>query len=204
MRILFCLALLISQTVFAKRITLLQNKKGLHCKPVDKKSSLKYFTTDRWHEKLNLYFKDGKHEFVEMSRYLDYGVFFKDKKDKKNSLTHVFENGKVFLFWGRRYKMRERTCKDGGAHKVCEAPEVEKLNWHSERFELKLKGKDTSLKKYKVERYGIFPNDATYFHSTAVGSKESLTLIDYGGQFDLLLGEKIELNCKYIPPATKK
>jgi hypothetical protein len=155
----------------------------------------KVHCTDRQNFKIEISENDqvlitSEGHFYDSIEYLDSAIFLKNKVGSQHALFQLVEGDKAFFVEGEMKTFIEKLCNDTGASKSCGETGVEKrLTWTPEFL-------GYTQPAYSVKRYGVYPNDGTFFIATD-GINKGTALIDFGSKFQVIDGSFRELKCTY-------
>ncbi len=176
-------------------VSFMQEVKPITCQVQNGDTSMESLTIDAKDKELRVQIKGETFTYLQV-RFLDRAVMFRGDKDW--ILVQIQEDRSVFALRGNLYSLKESLCEDVGAEKSCTLTSGEKLLWNSERLEWQEKGR--AHLKLNVVDYGHYPNDGTYFlagpPSDKKSKQESLLLLDFGANFEVLRGHRSQLKCR--------
>lgn len=176
-------------------LSMVQDELGIVCQRKDRPKWR--LSVERKDKELRIVSGDSDVPIVyESQGFMESGVIFKTAVGNQVVLFHILENQKVIALLGTAEDYSEAECLDTGNSKTCKNTGGNELFWSPEKLSFKRPAPATETTALKMWRYGIFPNDATYFYARENGDT-ALALVDFGAKFKVITGVIHDLSCQY-------
>jgi|GEM_PF-7068384 len=184
----------VPQKTSLSNVSLLNDENAISCKNLASESSMSLWL-DRKDKELKIT-RSGITEIFQSERFMDSAVLFKSTSSESYAVLQILEDAHPILIIGELLGFKENLCEDTGSSKRCnlsfQQPQ-QVFTWSPEVLKLQKEGREKEL-NIPLDRYGVLPNDATYF--LAVDSDDStLALYDFGSELKLLKGKTQKLIC---------
>ncbi len=172
--------ILLLNLAWASPVSLLQETREIECTFLKPQRKFDRLVIERKDSKIDLYKGNEKVSELLRVKFLDSAILL------TGALFQILPNGDAQFTEGKSVHFLEKDCEDTGGSKTCKTSEFKKLFWSPEK--LTMDGTGGAL-----SHYGFFANHATYFLSPG------LTLLDFGRELTLLIGQAEKVSCKYLP-----
>ncbi len=164
-------------------VSLIQEQNDIECLSSESKKILI--------NKKDSFFNVGNKKYKAVE-FLDTAILAKNNNEY--ALIQMLQNDEAYLVSGFFSNFAEKNCNDTGASKTCSNKNFHQLYWSSSKLNMSIKPQKTD--KMKVIRYGVYPNDGTYFIASNESSGQ--VIIDYGSKLQTVYGSFKKLKCSYL------